>query len=379
MKNKDTQQAPRVDPKLWEGSFNGRENTLQQLAPYIGKLKTGMANALIDQFTSPGDVVYDPFSGSGVVPFESALLGRTAWANDLNPYAYTLTRGKLEAPISLELALKNTEAALIEIASKAPSIDLRRVPKWVRAFFHNETLREVVAAFQVLREHKDYFLLSCLLGILHHQRPGFLSYPSSHMVPYLRDRKYPFDNFPEMYDYRDLRSRLIAKIKRAYRRSNLPNSWTNHNYRVWNRESLYVPIPNGSINAVITSPPYFDTLSYGRDNRLRLWFLGETDWQKMDQRLSPRGNNYLNFMGAWFKEINRNLVPKGHCILIIGDYARNGTTKNTADLLCKLALNSTNNQFEMIDILSDPIPDNRRSRRKTKTTIIERILVLRRL
>jgi 16S rRNA G966 N2-methylase RsmD len=88
----------RLDASLWHGSFNGRESTLQQLAPYVGKLKSGMARVLIGLYSMLGDVVLDPFSGSGVVPLEAALAGRYAWANDLSPYAYALTRGKLETP-----------------------------------------------------------------------------------------------------------------------------------------------------------------------------------------------------------------------------------------------------------------------------------------
>ena len=60
---------------VWNGSFNGRESTLQQLAPFVGKLKTGMVNTLIEHFSRPGDWVCDPFSGCGVVPLEAVLLG----------------------------------------------------------------------------------------------------------------------------------------------------------------------------------------------------------------------------------------------------------------------------------------------------------------
>ncbi|HXP60220.1 MAG TPA: hypothetical protein VN829_06995 [Dongiaceae bacterium] len=34
--------------------------TLHQLSPYIGKFKSSMAAGLIRQFTSAGDVLYDP-------------------------------------------------------------------------------------------------------------------------------------------------------------------------------------------------------------------------------------------------------------------------------------------------------------------------------
>src|SRR6476660_3881071 len=86
----------KLDAHLWHGSFNGRESTLQQLSPYVGKMKSAMARVLINLYSKPGDIVLDPFSGSGVVPLEAVLAGRSAWANDLSPYAYVLTRGKLE-------------------------------------------------------------------------------------------------------------------------------------------------------------------------------------------------------------------------------------------------------------------------------------------
>ncbi|MCU0494514.1 MAG: DNA adenine methylase [Chloroflexaceae bacterium] len=161
-----------LDSRMWSGSFNGRESTLQQLSPYIGKLKSGMARALVEMFSQPGDVVLDPFSGSGVVPLEAALAGRHAWASDLSPYAYALTRGKLETPSSETVALTQAKELLDTVESVAPEVDLNGVPFWIQEFFHPTTLREVVAAFQILRSQENWFLLSCLLGILHHQRPG---------------------------------------------------------------------------------------------------------------------------------------------------------------------------------------------------------------
>jgi hypothetical protein len=83
-----------LDARLWRGSFNSRESTLQQLSPYVGKLKSGMVRVLLTLYSQPGEVVLDPFCGSGVVPLEAALAERGAWANDLSPYAYVLTRGK---------------------------------------------------------------------------------------------------------------------------------------------------------------------------------------------------------------------------------------------------------------------------------------------
>src|ERR1700722_7230464 len=202
----------------WAGSVVESESTLHQLSPYIGKLKSAIGASLIGQFTEPHDWIYDPFSGSGTVALEAWAAGRNIIANDLSPYAVLLTRAKLFPYSSLEVALRDFENLSDEANDECKRIDLRGVPSWVRKFFHPETLREAVAWSRILRRRRRWFLLASLLGILHHQRPGFLSFPSSHTVPYLRRKAFPPSKFPKLYEYRSLRDRLEAKVRRAFRR-----------------------------------------------------------------------------------------------------------------------------------------------------------------
>jgi len=372
----EAQAITQLDARLWHGSFNGRESTLQQLSPYVGKMKSGMARVLTGLYSQPGDTVLDPFSGSGVVPLEAALAGRRAWANDLSPYAYTLTRGKLETPGNETVAIQRVEALVKVVKDRAASVDLTSVPEWVREFYHPDTLREILAAFRYLREQEDYFLAACLLGILHHVRPGFLSYPASHLVPYLRRAKYPPDQFPKMYVYRDLHSRLLAKVKRAYRRAMLPVDWEQRHCQVWQTNSMDLPIGDEMVDAIISSPPYFGALDYARDNRLRLWFLGCEDWKELDASLTANSKVYLPQMSACLEEMNRALKPNGSCVLVLGDVERDGKTRQTAEILARLAHEVTLGRFVVDTIYDDRIPDERRSRRKTQTTEFERILVM---
>lgn len=366
-----------LDATLWHGSFNGRESTLHQLSPYVGKLKSGMVKVLISLYSDKNDTILDPFSGSGVVPLEAALMGRRAYANDLSPYAYVLTRGKLETPASKAEIINTAKLLLDKIEKLAPSVELGNIPKWVQEFFHPKTLQEILIAFQLLREQKNCFLLACLLGILHHQRPGFLSYPASHLVPYLRKSKFPPEKFPGMYEYRDLRSRLLAKIDRAYRRHQLPVDWEKRQYQVWQVNSMDLPISDEDVETIISSPPYFGALDYARDNRLRLWFLGCENWKELDKSLTASSKVYLPQMAACLKEAHRILKPNKYCILVLGDVERDGKTRRTAEILAELAIEVTGNGFEVETIYDDHIPDERRSRRKTKTTKFERILVMR--
>jgi hypothetical protein len=202
----------------WGGSVVSRESTLHQLSPYIGKVKSSMASSLVVQFTKAGDLLYDPFSGSGTVALEAWFAGRRVLANDLSPYAYLLTRAKLFPCRNLDYARKQIRSSGIEVARECRDVDLRTIPAWVRRFFHPQTLRETVAWSTVLKRKHQWFLLASLMGILHHERPGFLSYPSSHAVPYLRTKKFPRSRFPELYEYRSIQNRLEAKVARAFRR-----------------------------------------------------------------------------------------------------------------------------------------------------------------
>jgi hypothetical protein len=361
---------------LWDGSFNGKESTLQQLSPYIGKLKSGIVHSLIEYFTKPGERICDPFSGSGVVPLEALLLGRKAAANDLSIYAYCLTLGKASAPYQHDEAVARAERMLTYVAEHRRENDLRKVDKWVRSFFNPETLKETLSAFEYCREQEDWFLASCLCGILHHQRSGFLSYPASHLVPYLRSNLFPRDDFPELYSYRALAPRILSKIERAYRRPEIKQTWTRDAYEIQMCDARSLPFRDNSVDFILTSPPYYGALSYARDNRLRLWFLGERNWKELDKRLTSRIGLYEEQMGDCLEEMYRILKPGKYCVLIVGEVVNNGKTRDTGQVLCRLAQDVTQKSFLINCVVEDPIPDDRRSRRRTKTTLSEKILVL---
>jgi adenine-specific DNA methylase len=55
--------------------------------PYFTRRSAKVIQQYIKRFTQPGDVVCDPFGGTGVTSIEALLLGRRAIHNDLNPFA----------------------------------------------------------------------------------------------------------------------------------------------------------------------------------------------------------------------------------------------------------------------------------------------------
>jgi DNA modification methylase len=363
-----------ITPNTWEGSCSSSESTLHQIAPYIGKMKSTMARVLINTYSSPGDMVCDPFVGSGVVALECLIAGRGVKTVDINPYAVTLTRAKLYPPKTMEEALEKTSIYLNRMKLLVKKVTLDNTPEWIKVFFHSQTLKEILALFELLRQNKEYFLLACLLGILHHQRPGFLSYPASHLVPYLLTRKFPREEFPELYEYRAVAPRLKRKVQRAYRR--FPNIDPEIPKECKFEDAANLNFPKDSIDVVITSPPYMNALDYVRDNRLRLWFLGVTEYIHYDRKAANNCQKFLNLMEQCLRNIKYALRSKGRCILVIGEVKRSKKSINTAQLIIDLALNKIGG-FECEDIIEDTIPDIRRARKNGACTKQEWIVVLR--
>lgn len=357
----------------WAGSVCNNESTLHQLSPYIGKIKSSMAASVVSQFTNDGDLVYDPFSGSGTVALEAWVARRRVVANDLSPYAYLLTLAKLFPYRSFDDALGDIERASAEATELRADVDLRKVPPWVRQFFHPATLRETIAWADVLRRRQHWFLLASLLGILHHQRPGFLSFPSSHTVPYLRVKKFPRFRFPELYKYRSLRDRLEAKVQRAFRR--VPDLDFDV-ARVCFSEDAGALVPPQPVDVIITSPPYMRLLDYGRDNRLRLWFLGTLDWRSLDRIVSPREDTFLDLMRRCFTTWKTVLKPYHCCVLVIGDACSRVGKGDLPQVVSRIATEEIGGYSQVLEH-TETIPNERRVRRGITGSASETIVVLR--
>ena len=367
--------APRLQ-RLWSSkSTVATDWTFHQIAPYIGRMKTSMARSLIQTWTQHGDLVVDPFCGCGSVALEAAANGRRVVAGDWNSYGVLLTKAKLFPPASLRAA----ERKLAEIwkLSRERMVDqnLHAVPAWVRRFFHPQTLRSALAFRDASVEMGEHFLLASLLGVLHHQRPGFLSYPSSHLVPYLRNGKFPRRLFPKMYEQRDVLTRLEAKVRRTFRRP--PNRYTERR-RVIKTDAREFPIIRG-ISAVITSPPYMNELDYIRDNRLRLWFLERSLPKGIELVGRDRDTAFKSLLRAVSFRLAPGIQSGGYFILVVGDATRGGGPTGRTAILTKNLFDSETalDAFKLEGIYCDTIPDIRRSRRECRGTKRETVLVYR--
>ncbi|EOT7376552.1 DNA methyltransferase [Enterobacter cloacae] len=345
---------------------------LHTVAPYIGKMRPEIASWAIETVSKPGDLVYDPFCGSGTVLLEAWLKGRDAIGTDLNPYACLISRAKLNPymPQNIENVLEQLDC-YDKLAGKIKSsISLDDIPEWVKEFYNPETLTDLLAWIKVLKSSKDDFALACLLSLAHHQRPGFLSYPSSHTVPYLRTKKFPPMEFPELYEYRPVFPRLKKKILRVY--NSLPSLDFTLSRSVFQQNASSIATAR-KVDAIITSPPYMGQLDYARDNRLRLYLMGVENWSDLNKEISPSATRFVEQFSSCLNSWRKNLRHGGKLAIFVGT-TTNSTKKRLDDIVIDL-INNEWPDYELTDTISSEIPESRRARKNCKGSVAESLLI----
>ncbi|MGN6557859.1 MAG: DNA methyltransferase [Solirubrobacterales bacterium] len=245
------------------------------MCSYQAKLKPSIAHFLVREFSKPGDTVLDPFSGAGTIPLEACLQGRVGWGNDISPLANQLTAAKTVRP-DAEVVEAGLAELLAFVASEANSTSLRKIQSWgmngpMKEYFHEQTLREIVAArswfLQAPRDSSTALLWAACAHILHGNRPYALSRRSHPITPFAPTGPKP---------HRQLAPRLTGKVQRLLD-CDLGSDWVDG---VSTKEDVVNIDPSfRRADVVLTSPPFFGSTRFHTNNWMRMWFCG---WEPED-------------------------------------------------------------------------------------------------
>src|SRR5437763_8732293 len=75
--------------------------------PYFTRRPANVVRAYIERYSREGDVVLDPFGGTGVTAIEAFLIGRKAIQNDLNPFANFIARNIADTTLASTVPLQS--------------------------------------------------------------------------------------------------------------------------------------------------------------------------------------------------------------------------------------------------------------------------------
>ena len=258
-------------------------NARHSMCSYQGKMKPSLAHHLVDAFVPNDGAVLDPFAGVGTIPFEACLAGRRGIGFDISPAAHAVMTAKLipAERTAIEGFIGGLEDHLsfgtVDEADITSAAELRFNGP-LESYYHARTFTEILAARSYFKRAPDTpakaFVLACLLHILHGNRPYALSRRSHPITPFAPTGP---------ADYRPLMPRLRQKSERMLA-ARLPDEFQQGEVYLQDA-TLHWPRSIAEVDAIITSPPFFDSTRFYLANWVRLWFCG---WDKNDFVLEPR-------------------------------------------------------------------------------------------
>ena len=293
---------------------------LHSLCSYQGKLKASIANHLIKTFVPENGSILDPFSGVGTIPFEAALNGRKSYGFDISIPAYYISTAKISTHKKnecLNYIQQITEFIKLNGCTKEELNEAKHFGfnKKLVEYYEEKTLKEILLARRFLKlklpkNPSQMLVVSSLLHILHGNRPYALSRRSHPIVPYAPQGEFV---------YKDLIKNLTEKVERALQ-VELPLNFTPG--KIYNQDSTSIwPQEINNLDAVITSPPFFDSTRFYLANWIRIWFGGwsENDFKyQISSYIEEKQKKEFAVYESIFRQSRERLKRGGVCVLHLG-------------------------------------------------------------
>jgi len=266
--------------------------------PYKGKFHPQMIRAFLNLIQAePGDVILDPFLGSGTVAVEAQLLGMQAVGLDISPLCVLISQVKTQSHEVLEQI-----QAVIEQAGSAGrrprSERLESEEPRVRNFF---LAAEMVAESDRSRRRKDL--------------ETAVAKATERMLQSVQDQRAAAERF------------------------DLPLPPTT----IQQGDARKLALADASIDGIICSPPYSIALNYVRNDAHALEAMGCRLDEIQEEFIGVRGRGkeklelYDHDLDLCLGEMARVLRPGKWCVIVIGDVTLDGERLPTTDRLIEAA------------------------------------------
>lgn len=342
--------------ELWEYADADTQYLTHNIHRYSGKFIPQIAARAISILTQPGELVVDPYCGSGTTLVESVLLGRRAIGIDLNPLAVLIARVKttpipklalseLVQTLSNELALSNVDSKpslFREPSEKTNSKfykDRRFNCEWYRKWFQPHVLIELIAidsAIQKLdQEAISNFARVAFSDILRRSSNAHSGYPNV-----MFDKNAPKKGSPIPPFFKTLKRNLemVASL------STSSTSWSDAKVIHGNATSL--PMDDNTVDAIVSHPPYIGSIPYAEYGMLSLRWLG-IDAKQLDRELTGGRRQSKDVVRRFedgyshmLSETQRVLRPGRYAFLMVGSPVVRGQFVDLAQMTFKLAANA---------------------------------------
>ena len=255
---------------------------LYALHPFAARFPYGLPAYFIDALTESGDTVLDPMCGSGITLLEGWASGRSVIGVDLDPLARRQARARTTA-LRGDAVREAGEAVQRQAADLIAGLGAHRDPleavkadmdpatrEFLDYWFFPETQLELACLTLAIREEPDEDLRNLLEVIFSSTivtKSGGVSRARdlAHTRPHRVSDKAPRRPVP-------LFANLVARAADAY--GSIDHD-TVGDCRIVAGDARSLPLPDCSVDLIVTSPPYANALDYMRAHKFSLAWLGD--------------------------------------------------------------------------------------------------------
>jgi DNA modification methylase len=247
---------------------------------------------------SEGQIIYDPFMGSGTTNLTAKKLAINSYGVEAHPFVFRITKTKMNWEIKQEdvaHALREIETAVRNRKGDFNGHDINKYlgnefPELILKCYEDKTLldllfiRNAITNGNFSPEISDLFFVG-LTSILRQVSTAATGWP--YIAP--NKQKTSSLNKNALYELARQIKKMINDIEITVDEAS-PN-YKNSFHKIFNADSRYTQelIPSESVDYVFTSPPYLNNFDYADRTRLELYFWGEAkNWGEISDNIRTK-------------------------------------------------------------------------------------------
>lgn len=346
---------------------------------YPAKFLPDVVRKLIEDYAQGSNMIADLFAGCGTTLVEAKIHGIFSVGTDINPVAQLITKVKT-TPLAPEALLQayNTLTGLFDEYNEANFAEIKKHERIDYWFTQSQKakiafLYDKVFHLNVDDDIRDFFYV-CISHILKNCS-WWLQSGTKPQRDMKKELTNPFDEFCRHCN------KMIGWNENFYNELSR-RGYLNTSCDIQLDDARHTSIPSGSINAIITSPPYVTSYEYADIHQLTAYwmeyisdihefrkkFIGSSysgnssltvndskQAQKIVDDLSKKSKHiacdvaqYFNDMQEVAKEMHRVLAPNGHACIVIGNTKIKEVQIKSAEVFFEFLRNAGLNKVEII-------------------------------
>ncbi len=245
-----------------------------------------------------GQVIYDPFMGSGTTNLVAKKLAIHSYGVEAHPFVFRITRTKMNWEIDREEIAHALREVEIQVRNQKKDINGTGIqtvlesefPELVLKCFEDTTLLELLFIRNAITESdfsqtvKDLFFVG-LTSILRQVSTVATGWP--YIAP--NKQKTSSLNKNALFEFSRQIKKMVSDIRAMIEEAHAEYKESVH--QIFNADSRYTQdlIPDVCIDHVFTSPPYLNNFDYADRTRLELYFWGEAkNWGDISDNIRTK-------------------------------------------------------------------------------------------